>query len=142
VSAVLLAGCVVPRPKSCLNPKPHSWFNLRSEGDERIWRVTAYDEDEIGGLDTPAVGDALSVVGALDIHAAEDSQGRRRIAYCVQVWAEPFTPLRLSKMFDLHADPLRLGNWPWLCPGGGPGAKFPKTFMEYPPAQRSGRKAG
>jgi hypothetical protein len=74
------AGCVLSRPKFCLNRKPHAWFNLR---DERIWRVTAYAEDEIGGLDTLAVGDALSVVGALDVHAAEESQGRKRIAYCV-----------------------------------------------------------
>jgi hypothetical protein len=49
--AVLLAGCVVSVPKSCLNPKPHAWFNLRSEGDERVWRVTVFDEDEVGDLD-------------------------------------------------------------------------------------------
>jgi hypothetical protein len=79
--AILLAGCVVSVPKSCRSPKPHAWFNLRSEGDERIWRVTVYDEDEVGGVGTLAVGDALSVAGVLNIHPAMDGQGRRRLAY-------------------------------------------------------------
>jgi hypothetical protein len=79
--AILLAGSVLSLPRSCLNPKPHAWFNLRSEGDERIWRVTVYDEDEVGGVDTLAVGDVLSVVGLLNIHPVTDSQGRKRLAY-------------------------------------------------------------
>lgn len=79
--AVLLAGSVASVPKSCLNPKPHAWFNLRSEGDERVWRVVIYDEAEINAVRLLAVGDALSVAGQLNIHQATDSQGRRRLAF-------------------------------------------------------------
>jgi hypothetical protein len=79
----LIAGVVASSPRSRLDPKPHVWFNIRSEGDERIWRVTILDEDEVGGAETLRPGDALSVVGALDVHAAQDARGYKRIAYCL-----------------------------------------------------------
>jgi hypothetical protein len=78
--AILLAGSVVSVPKSCLNPKPHAWFNLRSGDDARIWRETIFHEDEVPGLDRLTVGDVLSVVGLLNIHPVTDSQGRKRLA--------------------------------------------------------------
>jgi len=66
------------------------------------------------------------------------------------VWAEPFTPLRLPKMFDLRSDPYeradRTSNtyWDWvidhaflLVPAQAEVAKFFATFEEYPPSQRS-----
>jgi hypothetical protein len=34
----------------------------------------------------------------------------------LQVWAEPFTPLRVAKFFDLRADPYR-----YTCRTGAPG---------------------
>jgi hypothetical protein len=79
--SILLAGSIASRPKSSLSPRPHSWFNLRSEGDERIWRVVIYHEDEVPGVDRLAIGDVLSVAGVLDIHPVLDSQGRKRLAY-------------------------------------------------------------
>jgi hypothetical protein len=56
---------------------------VRAESDGQVWKILAYHEDEIGGLDTLAIGDACAIVGSLDVHAAEDRLGRRRIAYCV-----------------------------------------------------------
>src|SRR5262245_43895141 len=85
--SVLLAGSVLTAPKSRLDPKPHQWFNLRAEGgDERVWRAITYDEDELN----PAIGlltrgDSVAIVGRLDVHAAEDSLGRKRIAFVVIV---------------------------------------------------------
>jgi hypothetical protein len=66
---------------SRLDPKPHTWFNLRAEGDERIWRVIIYHEDEIPGTDRLALGDILAVAGVLNLHPATDSLGRRRLAF-------------------------------------------------------------
>jgi hypothetical protein len=60
---------------------------LRSEGDdERVWRAITYDEDELGpAISLLAVGDACAIVGKLDVHAATDALGRKRIAFCVTV---------------------------------------------------------
>jgi arylsulfatase len=65
------------------------------------------------------------------------------------IWAEPFTKLRVPKMFDLHADPYEKADitsntyWDWLfthaylvVPAQAEVAKFFATFKEYPPAQR------
>jgi arylsulfatase len=66
------------------------------------------------------------------------------------VWAEPFTPLRICKFFDLHADPYERADitsntyYDWLMDhayiayGAVAGAsKFLDTFKEYPPSQRA-----
>ena len=68
----------------------------------------------------------------------------------LQIWAEPFTPLRVPKMFDLRSDPYeradRTSNtyWDWvldhaflLVPAQAEVAKFFATFEEYPPSQRA-----
>lgn len=68
----------------------------------------------------------------------------------LQVWAEPFTPLRVPKMFDLHADPFERADitsntyWDWeidhgyiLAGAQVLTAEFLQTFKEFPPAQRS-----
>ncbi|WP_312362821.1 arylsulfatase [Ensifer sp.] len=65
------------------------------------------------------------------------------------IWAEPFTKLRVPKMFDLRADPYEKADitsntyWDWLfthaylvVPAQASVAKFFETFKEYPPAQR------
>jgi arylsulfatase len=65
------------------------------------------------------------------------------------VWAEPFTPLRVPKFFDLHADPYERADvtsntyYDWLVDhafiayGAQAGtAKFLETFREFPPSQR------
>jgi arylsulfatase len=67
----------------------------------------------------------------------------------LEVWAEPFTPLRLPKLFDLHADPYERADvtsntyWDWVIDHGYilPGAqavvaRFLETFKEFPPSQR------
>lgn len=66
------------------------------------------------------------------------------------VWAEPFTKLRLPKMFDLRADPYEKADitsntyWDWVfthaylaVPAQAEVAKFLATFKDYPPAQRA-----
>jgi hypothetical protein len=68
----------------------------------------------------------------------------------MQVWTEPFTKLRLPKLFDLHADPYERADftsntyWDWLISqpylifiAQTEVAKFLSTFTEYPPAQRA-----
>ena len=65
------------------------------------------------------------------------------------VWAEPFTPLRVPKFFDLRADPFERADftsntyYDWLRDhayimyGAQAGvAKFLSTFKEFPPSQR------
>jgi len=67
----------------------------------------------------------------------------------LQVWAEPFTPLRVPKLYDLHADPYERADitsnsyWDWVLHkayvslGASMGAaKFLETFKEFPPSQR------
>jgi hypothetical protein len=46
-------------------------------------QATIFHEDEIAGLNTLVVGDAIAVTGSLDVHAAEDRLGRKRIAFCI-----------------------------------------------------------
>ena len=66
------------------------------------------------------------------------------------VWANPFTKLRVTKFFDLHADPYERADitsntyWDWLIDhvyigyGAQAGvAKFLATFKEFPPSQRA-----
>ena len=63
------------------------------------------------------------------------------------VWSEPFTPLRLPKMFDLHADPYEQADitsntyYQWeveqgyiLLAGSTLTGEFLKTFKDFPPA--------
>ena len=65
------------------------------------------------------------------------------------MWAEPFTPLRVPKIFDLHADPFERADitsntyYDWLLDrayilGGAQAltAEFLATFKEFPPSQR------
>jgi arylsulfatase A-like enzyme len=68
----------------------------------------------------------------------------------MQIWAEPFTKLRVPKIFDLRADPYERADitsntyWDWLQSAGvgaivsGPAivGQFLATFKEYPPSQR------
>jgi arylsulfatase A-like enzyme len=66
------------------------------------------------------------------------------------VWANPFTPLRMPKIFDLHADPYERADitsntyYDWMMYKGylllGAQAvvgKFLETFKEFPPSQRA-----
>ena len=70
-------------------------------------------------------------------------------AHGFDVWQEPFTFLRLPKIFDLRADPYEraehesIGYARWridrtylLVPAQGLVAKFLGTFKEFPPRQK------
>jgi arylsulfatase len=67
----------------------------------------------------------------------------------LRVWAEPFTCLRLPKMYNLRMDPYERADitsntyYEWLIrhafllvPAQALAAKFLATFQEYPPRQR------
>jgi arylsulfatase A-like enzyme len=67
----------------------------------------------------------------------------------LEVWAEPFTPLRVPKFYDLRADPYERADitsntyWDWMFDhafilyGAQAGvARFLSTFQEFPPSQR------
>jgi arylsulfatase len=73
----------------------------------------------------------------------------QRVPGTMQVWAEPFTPLRVPKFFDLRADPYERADitsntyWDWMLDrafiayGAQAGvARFLATFQEFPPSQR------
>ena len=68
----------------------------------------------------------------------------------LQVWAEPFTKLRLPKLFDLRADPYERADitsntyYDWLLSQGyvivaaqTVVGQFLASFKDYPPSQRA-----
>jgi arylsulfatase A-like enzyme len=75
----------------------------------------------------------------------------QRVQGTLQIWAEPFTKLRVPKVFDLRSDPYERADitsnsyYDWMLGGSVAGAffasqpvvgKFLATFKEYPPSQR------
>jgi arylsulfatase len=74
----------------------------------------------------------------------------QRVPGTLRVWAEPFTTLRLPKLFDLRADPYERADitsntyYDWLISqpylflaAQTVTAKFLDTFKEFPPRQRA-----
>jgi arylsulfatase len=74
----------------------------------------------------------------------------QRATGTLRVWAEPFTPLRLPKLFDLHADPYERADmtsntyYDWVISKEGlllastvAIGPFLQTFKEFPPSQRA-----
>ncbi|TVO34106.1 arylsulfatase [Vibrio algivorus] len=72
----------------------------------------------------------------------------QRATGTLQVWAEPFTPLRTPKLFNLRSDPYEQADitsntyWDWVLdhvylyvPAQAYVAKFLQTFEEFPPSQ-------
>lgn len=75
----------------------------------------------------------------------------QRCAGTLQVWAEPFTRLRLPKIFNLRTDPYEFADvtsntyYDWMLHNDyfifaaqAVAAKFVETFKEFPPMQRPG----
>ena len=74
----------------------------------------------------------------------------QRVNGTMRIWAEPFTKLRVPKMFNLRSDPYERADvtsntyYDWfMSDAAGPFlatqpiiAKFLATFKEYPPSQR------
>jgi arylsulfatase len=69
----------------------------------------------------------------------------------LRIWAEPFTHLRVPKVFNLRMDPYEraditsntyydwcLHNLFFIFACQGVAAKFVETFKEFPPAQHPG----
>ena len=74
----------------------------------------------------------------------------QRVPGTLQVWAEPFVPLRLPKIFNLRTDPYEFADitsntyWNWVIenvfmvyPAQDLAAQFIATFQEFPPAQKA-----
>lgn len=74
----------------------------------------------------------------------------QRKAGTLGVWAEPFTPLRVPKLFNLRTDPYERADvtsntyWDWymskayiILAAQAIVAKFLETFAEYPPRQKA-----
>ncbi|WP_424357639.1 arylsulfatase [Methanocella sp. MCL-LM] len=68
----------------------------------------------------------------------------------LQVWAEPFTKLRLPKIYNLRTDPFEFADttsntyWDWifdhafaLVPAQQEAQKFMQTFKAFPPRQKA-----
>jgi arylsulfatase A-like enzyme len=75
----------------------------------------------------------------------------QRVEGTMRIWAEPFTKLRLAKLFDLHADPYERADitsntyYDWMTSNDGIAygvlagvGSFLETFKEFPPSQRPG----
>jgi arylsulfatase len=73
----------------------------------------------------------------------------QRAAGTLRVWAEPFTKLRLPKLFDLRADPYERADitsntyYDWVLAQGyvvvaaqSVVGQFLASFKDYPPSQR------
>ena len=74
----------------------------------------------------------------------------QRATGTLRIWAEPFTPLRVPKLFNLRSDPFERADvtsntyYDWLMSDGAgvfiaaPAvvARFLESFKEYPPSQR------
>jgi arylsulfatase len=73
----------------------------------------------------------------------------QRASGTLRVWAEPFTPLRMPKLFDLRADPYERADvtsntyYDWVISKEGvllasvvAVAPFLETFKQFPPSQR------
>lgn len=74
----------------------------------------------------------------------------QRTAGTLQIWAEPFVPLRVPKIFNLRTDPFeradRTSNtyYDWLLdrafmlgPAQAGVREFLATFREFPPRQKA-----
>jgi arylsulfatase len=74
----------------------------------------------------------------------------QRCAGTLQIWAEPFTPLRIPKIYNLRIDPFERADltsntyWDWylykgymLMAAQGLVAQFLETFKEFPPRQKA-----
>ncbi len=74
----------------------------------------------------------------------------QRAVGTLQVWVEPFTPLRVPKLYDLHADPYEQaditsnGYYQWILENAYVAfaatlvtAPFLETFKDFPPSQRA-----
>jgi arylsulfatase A-like enzyme len=74
----------------------------------------------------------------------------QRVMGTLQIWAEPFVPLRVPKMFNLVTDPYERADitsntyWDWLIdhaflavPAQAYVAQFLETFKAYPPRQKA-----
>jgi arylsulfatase A-like enzyme len=74
----------------------------------------------------------------------------QRVQGTLQVWAEPFVPLRLPKIFNLRTDPYEFADvtsntyWEWVIenvfmvyPAQDLAAQFIATFKEFPPSQKA-----
>jgi arylsulfatase len=74
----------------------------------------------------------------------------QRLSGTLGVWAEPFVPLRLPKLFNLRTDPFERADitsntyWDWVfhkgylvLAGSAVVEPFLKTFKEFPPRQKA-----
>jgi arylsulfatase A-like enzyme len=74
----------------------------------------------------------------------------QRVPGTLRIWAEPFVPLRLPKMFNLRLDPYERADvtsntyYDWLLdhafllvPAQEKVAEFAATFKDYPPRQKA-----
>ena len=74
----------------------------------------------------------------------------QRVPGTLQVWFEPFVPLRAPKLFNLRTDPFERADvtsntyWDWymdriflVVPAQGIVGEFLGTFREFPPRQRA-----
>ena len=74
----------------------------------------------------------------------------QRVPGTLRVWAEPFTPLRLPKLFDLRADPYERAesrptpitmviSQPYISSRPSGDGEVPRDIQGFPPRQRAAR---
>jgi arylsulfatase len=122
-------------------------FKVHIDGDDLLPYLTGKKKESPrkGFFYWSDDGDLLAVrVGNWKAHFMEQR------GHGLDVWREPFVPLRLPKLFNLRSDPFERGDVDarmyyddWmahrafaLVPLQGVVAKFLETFDEFPPRQR------
>ena len=92
-----------------------------------------------------------AVVGRVDDDGVlGEAQLVQRVQGTLQVWAEPFVPLRVPKLFNLRTDPFERADitsntyWDWFFDNDylalaatALTAEFLSTFREFPPRQKA-----
>jgi arylsulfatase A-like enzyme len=109
---------------------------LTGEADESPRKLFVYFSDD---------GDVLGI--RLDNWKAVFMEQRTRGT--MQIWTEPFVPLRIPKLFNLRTDPFERADvtsntyWDWILNNGILAltaatvvSRFLETFKEFPPRQR------
>ena len=84
------------------------------------------------------------------VRAESDLYMEQRCAGTMQVWGEPFTVLRIPKLFNMRTDPFERADltsntyWDWYVNKGymimaaqSIVAPFLATFKEFPPRQKA-----
>jgi hypothetical protein len=114
-------------------------------------RVAVFDNDGTLWAEQPLYFQLMFMLDQVKAAAPKHPDWKDDPVYKALVWAEPFTRLRVAKLFNLRTDPYEradvtsntyydflLHNMYFLYAAQAAARKFAETFKEFPPAQKPG----